>query len=339
MNETLHKKIDAFVTQQMKKEHTPGVALGVFRRGRFIYAKGYGFANLEQRTGIYRDTLFQSGSLGKQFTATAVMILAEQGKLSLDHSLATYLELPKSWRGITIRQLLTHTAGTGDYQETFDYRKDYSEADLLQHIIKSPLQFTRGEQWYYSNFGYVLLGILVRHVTGMFYGDFLQRMVFGPAGMTTARIISEADIIPRRAAGYEVEKGKLVNQAWVAPSLCTPADGSLYLSLRDYAKWDAALWTEQLLKQTSLEQMWTPVRLNNRKVAVPYKKQPWGYGFGWFVSLKGPKIVWHDGSWQGFKTAFYRYLDDELSIVALANCAASNPNTIVKYVASLLRDS
>ena len=126
-----------------------------------------------------------------------------------------------------------------------------------------PLAFPPGTNWSYSNLGYLTLGILIHRVTGTFYGDVLQARIFRPLGMQTTRIMSEADIIPNRAAGYRLVKGELKNQEWVSPALNTTADGSLYFSILDLAKWDAALYTEKLLKRSSLEQMWTVVKLNN----------------------------------------------------------------------------
>ena len=146
--------------------------------------------------------------------------------------------------------------------------------------------------------------------------------------MSTARIISETDIVPNRAAGYRLVNGQLKNQNWVSPSLNTTADGALYLTVYDMAKWDAALYTEKLLKRSSLEQMWTPVKLNDGKT--------YPYGFGWAVGeVRGHWIVEHGGAWQGFKSYIARYLDDKLTIVLFANQARTNPGKLVHDVAAL----
>ena len=176
--------------------------------------------------------------------------------------------------------------------------------------------------------GYVMLGILVSKVTGKFYGDFLQERIFKPLGMNTARIISEADIVPNRAAGYRQVKGELKNQEWVSPSMNTTADGSLYLTVLDMAKWDASLYTEKLLKKSSLDQMWTPVKLSTGKVQQ--------YGFGWsFGEVRGHKIIEHGGAWQGFTSHIARYVDDKLTVIVLANRAGANPTTIAHGIAGL----
>jgi CubicO group peptidase (beta-lactamase class C family) len=240
-------------------------------------ARGYGLANVEHQVPVKPETIFQSGSMGKQFTATAVMMLVEEGKLSLDDKITKFFtDAPEAWRNITVRHLLTHTSGMTDYPQDFDLRRDYTEDELYARIKPIPLAFQPGEKWSYSNLAYVMLGLLIHKVSGKFYGDFLQERVFQPLGMTTARVISEADIVPNRAAGYRVTNGQLKNQSWVSPSLNTTADGALYLTVYDMAKWDAALYTEKLLKRSSLEEMWTPVKLNDGKTHP--------YGFGWALA-------------------------------------------------------
>jgi CubicO group peptidase (beta-lactamase class C family) len=200
-------RVDEYVTSEMQKERIPGLSLAVIKDGQIILAKGYGLANVELQVPAKPETVFQSGSMGKQFTATAVMMLVEEGKLSLDDKITKYFtDAPASWQNITVRHLLTHTAGTTDYPRDFDLRRDYTEAELLRRAQAIPLTFQPGEKWSYSNLGYVVLGILIHKVSGEFYGDFLQERVFQPLGMTTARIISESDIVPNRAGGYRLGK-------------------------------------------------------------------------------------------------------------------------------------
>lgn len=236
------------VRAEMQKQHIPGVALLVSRNGRPIRAEGYGLFNVELQVAVQPETIFQSGSVGKQFTATAVMMLVEAGKVGLEDSLTRYFpEAPAWWKDVTVRELLSHTAGFTDYPDDFDMRKDYSEEDLLKIVGAIPPAYAPGTKWNYSNLGYLTLGILIHRVTGEFYGDFLQRRIFKPLDMSTTRIISEADIVPNRSAGYRWVGGQLKNQEWVSPLLNTTADGSLYFSVLDLAKWDAALYTEKLL--------------------------------------------------------------------------------------------
>jgi CubicO group peptidase (beta-lactamase class C family) len=159
------------------------------------------------------------------------MMQVEAGKLDLDAPLSRYLpDAPPTWQGIHARHLLTHTSGIPDYtDEHVDLRRDYTEDELLRVAYTLPLDFVPGAQWRYSNTGYLVLGALIRKVSGQFYGDVLHDRVFVPLGMKTARIISEADIVPHRAAGYRLEKGEIKNQEWVAPTINTTADGALHL--------------------------------------------------------------------------------------------------------------
>ena len=282
------------------------------------------------------ETVFQSGSVGKQFTATAVMMLVEEGKVGLDDSLTKYFDdAQPAWKDVTVRELLSHTAGLGDYPKDFNFRKDWTEDELLKLVESIPLAYPPGTKWAYSNLGYLTLGILIRRVTGEFYGDFLQQRIFQPLDMRSTRIISEADIVANRSAGYRLVKGELKNQEWVAPMVNTTADGSLYFSILDLAKWDAALYREKLLKSSSLDLMWTPVKLKNGR-ANSGRPNTGGYGFGWFIEdRQGHRCIHHDGSWQGFETAIDRYVDDQLTVVVLTNLADAEPGKISRHVAEM----
>jgi len=315
----------------MQRQHIPGLSLLVARDGRILRAQGYGLSNVELQVPVKPETVFQSGSVGKQFTATAVMMLVEAGKIHLDDPITNYFkDAPAAWRQVTIRELLSHTAGFTDYPDKFDFRKDYTEADLLKIVEAIPLALPPGANYSYANLGYLTLGVLIHQVTGEFYGDFLQERIFRPLGMSTTRIISEADIVPNRAAGYRLVKGELKNQEWVSPTLNTTADGALYFSILDLAKWDAALYTEKLLHRSSLEQMWTPAKLLNGQ------PNPGDYGFGWRIAKKnGHKLLDHGGAWQGFEVHISRYVDDKLTVVVLTNLADADPGKIADHVAGL----
>ncbi len=309
----LSARIDRYIKAEMRRQQIPGVSLAVVRNGKIALLRSYGLSNVEHQVPVKPETVFQSGSIGKQFTATAIMILVEEAKLSLDDKISKYFrEAPESWKNITVRHLLTHTSGMGDYPPDFDLRRDLTEEEYLAAIKSVPLAYPTGAKWDYSNLGYVTLGILIRKITGKFYGDFLAERIFQPLGMTTARVISEPDIVPNRAAGYRLEKGELKNQEWVSPSTNTTADGSLYFTILDLAKWDAALYTDKLLKQSSLAQMWTPVKLDSGK--------PKAYGFGWHTDeIHNRRVVYHGGAWQGFKSFIVRFPGDKLSLIFFAN--------------------
>jgi CubicO group peptidase (beta-lactamase class C family) len=306
-------RIDRVIEQQMDANKIPGVSLAVLRNGKIVLLKSYGLANVEHQVPVKPETIFQSGSMGKQFTAAAVMLLVQENKLSLDDRISKYFpDAPESWKDITVWNLLTHTSGLGDYPADIDLRRDYTEDEYFASFKKAPLDFAPGSSWNYSNVGYVTLGILIRKVTGKYYGDFLKERIFEPLGMTTARIISEADIVPNRAAGYRLVEGALKNQEWVSPSTNSTADGSLYLSILDLAKWDAALYTDKLLTHASREKIWTAARLSDGTTK--------DYGFGWHLAdLHGRRAVFHGGAWQGFKTFIVRFLEAKLTIIFLAN--------------------
>jgi CubicO group peptidase (beta-lactamase class C family) len=320
-----------YVKAEMQRQHIPGLSLLVVRSGKIVRAEGFGLSNVELQVPVTPETVFQSGSVGKQFTATAVMMLVEEGKVGLDDPLTKYFaDAPASWKDVTVRQLLSHTAGFGDYPKDFNFRKDWTEDEELKLIEGIPPAYPPGTSWAYSNFGYVTLGILIHRVTGEFYGDFLQQRILRPLGMESTRIISEGDIVPNRAAGYRLVKGELKNQEWVAPLVNTTADGSLYFTILDLAKWDAALYTEKLLKRSSLDLMWTPAKLKNGQ---PNKGN---YGFGWFIDDRhGHRCIHHNGAWQGFETAIDRYVEDQLTVVALSNLEDAEPGKITQHVAEL----
>jgi CubicO group peptidase (beta-lactamase class C family) len=330
-NTRLSEAVSDYVKKEMQAQHIPGLSLLVAKDGKIIRAEGFGLSNVELQVAAKPETIFQSGSVGKQFTATAVMMLVESGKVGLDDPLTKYFpDAPPTWKEVTVRELLSHTGGFGDYPKDFNFRKDWTEAELIKLVEGIPFAYPPGTKWAYSNLGYLTLGVLIHRVTGEFYGDFLQERIFRPLGMTSTRIINEADIIPNRAAGYRLVKDELKNQEWVAPAINTTADGSLYFSVIDLAKWDAALYTEQLLKRSSFDLMWTPVKLKDGSV------NKGAYGFGWFIEERdGHHCVHHDGSWQGFETAIDRYVNDRLTVIVLTNLAGANPGKITRHVAEM----
>lgn len=324
-------EVTEYVHAEMARQKIPGLALLVARHGKPVRMEGYGLADVELNVSVTPDTLFQSGSVGKQFTASGVMLLVEEGKLSLDDPLSKFFpQGPAWWKQVTVRELLSHTAGFTDYPKDFDLQKDYTEDQLLRIVEAIPPAYAPGTSWSYSNLGYLTLGILIHRVTGEFYGDFLQQRLFKPLNMSTVRIISEADIILNRASGYRLLNGQLKNQEWVAPMLNTTADGSLYFSIVDLAKWDAALYSDVALKNATRQQMWTVATLRN---GAPNSGH---YGLGWFVeSRDGHRVVEHEGQWQGFETQISRYLDEDLTVVVLTNLGSAQPQRIADRVAAM----
>jgi len=337
--DAISDQVDRAVESQRSAQRIPGLALAVCRNGQVIKATGYGLANVELDAKVTPETIFQTGSVGKQFTAIAVMMLVEEGKIAIDDKISKYIpESPEKWSKVTVRNLLTHTSGIADYggeedtmgKGVINFRKDYTEEELVRAFSTMPIDFAPGDKWKYSNTGYVLLGIIIHRVTGRFYGDVLQERIFMPLGMTSTRIISESDIVPHRSSGYRLVKGELKNQEWVSPTLNTTADGALYTNVLDLAKWDAALYQRKFLKPSSYDAMWTPVKLNDGKT--------YPYGFGWSIQDEaGHHIVSHDGAWQGFTMTIARFLDNGLTVIVMTNLDEnnSNPSKIVAEVAKI----
>jgi CubicO group peptidase (beta-lactamase class C family)/imidazolonepropionase-like amidohydrolase/Tol biopolymer transport system component len=326
--------VDRVAQAQMAALHVPGMAVAVVRGARVLVAKGYGLASIEQNVAVTPETMFESGSLGKQFTAAGVMTLVEAGTLALDASIRTYLpDAPASWQPITVRHLLTHTSGVPDYTgDQLDYRKAYTERELLALSYALPLEFPAGARWNYSNTGYVVLGILIHTVTGMPYWEYLRQRLFTPAGMPTIRIISESTIVPHRASGYLVDSTGYVHQNWVSPELNTTADGSMLMSLRDMMAWNEVVRRRAVLSASSWDALQKPVRLRSGN--------SYPYGMGWFVdSLRGEQVLQHGGAWQGFRTQFSRFSHGDLAVIVLANSRTASTDVIANAIAAAVDTS
>jgi CubicO group peptidase (beta-lactamase class C family) len=322
--------IDDFVEAERIRQRIPGLSLAIVRDGQINKSKGYGLANVELNVAASPDTIYQSGSIGKQFTAAAILLLAEEQKLDLDDSISDYLsDTPEAWNAVTIRHLLTHTSGVGDVYQTLDLQHDASPDELLAKAAEVEVEFEPGEKWEYSNTGYMLLGFVIETITGSSYHEFLSERIYRPAAMKSARGISEADLVPNRAAGYRLVEGEIKNHEWVAPSLNTTADGSTYLSAIDLANWSIALESEVILRQSSKDTMWSPIELNDGST--------YPYGFAWYLGgTEGHKELSHGGAWQGFTTYFTRFVDDRVAVIVLTNLADADPDKIAEGVARLV---
>jgi CubicO group peptidase (beta-lactamase class C family) len=322
--------VDEQFRAALARERIPGAALLVVRDATVRRISTYGLANVELGVPVRHDTMFQSGSLGKQFTAAAVLLLQERGRISLADRAARYLgPVPESWADITVRQLLDHTAGLHDSEEDggeiFDLRREYTDEELLGVAQRFPLNYPPGTRWKYSNMGYILAGIVVTRVTGRFYGDFLATEIFQPLGMRTARIISDADIIPHRAAGYLRTAQGIRNQDFASAALNATADGSLYLSVDDWARWIAAMDRQRLLSPASWSALWEPTRLSDGSLTEH------GFCFD-SVSIAGRPALEFDGSWQGFRTAIARDPRSRTTVMVLLNLADADPLPLARQV-------
>jgi CubicO group peptidase (beta-lactamase class C family) len=339
------KAVDAFIAKAMAERKIPGMAVGIYSRGEILLAKGYGLANVELNVPVKPETVFQTGSVGKQFVSAAIMMLVEEGKVSLDDSVTKYFpEAPASWKPILLRNLLSHTSGLAEYESDdrtgpngpFYMRLDFTENELVTKVEALPIDFAAGEKWDYRNTNYFLLGVLIHKVTGKPYYEFLNERIFKPLGMRSTRLDTQRDIIPDRAAGYELVDGALKNQDWVSPTFNSTADGTLYSTVLDMAKWDAELYGTQLLKQSSLDRIWTVFSLNNGEANAV------GYGFAWMIgNQNGHKRIEHGGAWAGYTCKIARYPDDGLTIVVLTNLDAEHASVgpMPHMIAGLVEDA
>jgi len=316
--------IDTYIETQMRALHIPGVSLAVVRDGRIVKAKGYGLANIEANSAATPKTVYEIGSLTKQFTATAVMMLIEERKVSLDDKITKYFpDAPPAWNRITVRHLLSHTSGIQNhvavpgylnrFKTNLSFETTPSREEILKEFFKLPSEFEPGETWAYDNTGYYLLGFVVEKASGKSYYQFLHERIFKPLGMNATRSTDTRPIVPHRASGYEWAGDKFENRPPLLPTIAFSA-GTILSTVEDMAKLDAALYTEKLLKKSSLEQMWTPAKTNDGALAS------FDYGFGWFIdSYHSHRIVQHAGGTPGFSSVIYRFTDDKLTIIILSN--------------------
>jgi D-alanyl-D-alanine carboxypeptidase len=308
-------RVDDYIKKQMQRQHIPGLSLAIVRDGKILKARGYGLANVEMNVPATPSTVYQLASVTKQFTATAIMLLAQEGKISLDDKIDKHVDgTPDIWKEITVRHLLTMTSGIKDYLSLppENDRQDTTLDKIVQRVTGLPLDFAPGEKYKYSNTNYVLLAIIIQKTSGQPYDAFLAERVFKPLGMTATRRTSLNDVIPYRAAGYTRANDTWQNSAYLNPTLWDNGDGGMLSSVLDLAKWDAALYRDTILTAPSRQQMWTPGKLNDGKTHA--------YGFGWGVDRsQGHRRIWHSGGRPGTSTIISRYVDDKLTVIILAN--------------------
>ena len=307
--------LDDSISNMMERGQIPGVVYAVSSNGQVVHAQAYGLADLELHVPMILESAVEIGSISKQFTATGIMLLVQEGKLGLDDPIELYIDiLPERWHGITVRQLLTHTSGIPDYEAIFgyeSYRNIYTPREIIDIGNSQPPDFPPGTDYSYSNTGYFLLTMILERVSGEKFEEFLQARIFGPLGMTATRNSDPSAIIPNRASGYWLNDGDLENRDPIQPS-STGGAGTIVSTVLDMAKWDAALYTDQVLPQASLDTMWTPATLVDGSRT--------NYGFGWSVSpYRGHRRQSHSGQTAGYLTSFVRFPDDSLAIMVFSN--------------------
>jgi CubicO group peptidase (beta-lactamase class C family) len=334
---TVQESVDNYLQAEMQRQKIPGLSLAIVKNGKPFYVKSYGVATLEHAVPTLPRTVYQIGSIGKQFTAVAVMMLVNEHRLNLDDPLSKYLpEIPPSWSHISLRLMLNHQSGipqfTTPQRQLLDLAHDYTDDELIHLAASQPLDFEPGTDVSYSDTGYVLLGFVVNRVAGQFYGDLLQQRVFAPLGMSRTRVISDTDIIVDRASGYEkTVDGTLRNQTAVSPALNRTADGSLYSTVLDLMKWDRALDGDAVLPHAQLERMW---QIDAHRDG---QRPLYHYGYGWENNtLGGHQIIEYDGNWQGFQAVMSRYTAPKITVIILTNLALCRTERLAHTVAGIV---
>lgn len=315
-------RIDSYVRRSMARNKVPGLTLLVLRQGKPIKSAGYGFAQLENRVPASPATHFEIASITKQFTATAVMMLVQAGKLSVEDPVSKFIPgVPPEWNTMKVRHLLNHSSGLVDFG--WDPMK-LSSAPMLRYsaeqqtadILRSKLLFKPGDAHSYSSSGYFLLGQIIAKASGLPYEQFIEKNILRPLGMRETRFRDATAVIPHLAQGYTLRDGRPAR--WTISDLMLSLDGDSYGGListaGDLAKWDESLYTDRLLKAKYREAMWSPTKLNNRKNVHSTLSD---VGYGWFFFNMGRHKVVHHGGTTG--TMIARVPKEHLTVIVLSN--------------------
>ncbi len=328
--------IDRAVAEAMAAQQIPGLALGVVRDGRLVLARGYGIANLEHNVPVTPETVFKIGSVSKQFLAAGVLLLAQDGKLALDDPVSRHLAgTPPTWEPITLRHLLSHTAGVIREGPAYTPIRSQPDSVVVQSAFGAPLLFAPGTGWQYCNVCYFALADVIRIRGGQPWPEFMAERVFRPAGMLDTRTTTTTELVPRRASGYVWQAGQF------APAPEVPGlrpSGAFLSTVRDLARWDSVLTRGALLSSASRDEMWTPARLADGTPArAGDGDDPPGYGLGWQIgTLDGRRRIHHGGSLPGFRAQYARYPDQGLAVIVLTNADGARPAAIEAAVARLI---
>ena len=329
-NDELVKAVDSIAEKALSRPIT-GLSIGIMKEGRIVLSRGYGFSELEKKLAATEQTRYQIGSITKQFTAAAIMRLAEQKKLRLDDSITKYLpEFPTQGHNVTIRHLLNHTSGIKSYSDYFHVldppvtTTSVSPEQILASIKDKPFDFKPGEQFAYNNSGYFLLGLIIERDSGESYAKYLAEQFFTPLKMTSTSFCGVAPntAIPR---GYS-SKGFELIKAPVATMSVSFAAGALCSTVGDLLVWQQALANGKALSPASLQQMTALTKLASGEFLE--------YGFGlWVSKYQGHRAIWHAGGISGFNSQMAHYPDERLTIVVLTNTFPAGAEEIERGIA------
>jgi D-alanyl-D-alanine carboxypeptidase len=313
--------LDDRVKGIMERQHIPGMAVVVIKNGQVQELKGYGVTDITTKQPVSPDTKFAIGSNTKQFTAMAIMMLVEEGKVSLDKPISQYLSnLPPQLAPLTLRQLLSHTSGIAD--DNF-WRKRSQPKDFIR-VVQPKLDFPPGESWSYSNGGFVLAGLVIEQVSGQTYSNFVRDRIFTPLGMNQTQ--AKLEPVPNLATGY-AWKDRL-DKIDLPEDQLPYAAGNIISTASDMAKWVQALDQGKLLNAASYQQLWTDTTLKNGRST--------GYGLGWGVGrFKGHSRTVHGGAVGGYSSGLIRYPKDRLDVIILSNNINVNGPQVSISIASV----
>jgi D-alanyl-D-alanine carboxypeptidase len=322
-------QIDDLLVTEMRTRRIPGAALALIQHGVVVKTACYGLANLELGMPVTTNTVFEIGSITKQFTAACILLLQQQGKLSVEDRIASYLKnTPAAWSNITIRHLLTHTSGIKSYTglDGFEWRRHLTQDQFIKRLGEQEMEFLPGAAWRYSNSGFNLLGYIVENVSGTNYLQFLRGQLLQPLGMSATTDRNPSVLIPNRAAGYEQTNQIHINRDYDLTDVFSA--GALVSTISDLARWNAALDSTNLLSAASKASMWQPQTLNDGK--------PTRYGFGWFIeTIEKHRVIGHGGATSGFSASIQRFQDDQLTVLLLTNTDEMIATSLARQVALL----
>ncbi len=325
-------RIDSAVRADIEARHIPGLQIAVVKYGLILKKANYGYANLEDRVPVTDSTRFSIASMSKAFTCAGILLLMEDGKLSLDDSVGKYLDsLPAVWSGITLRMLMNHTSGLWDdwdnKDDIFFYTND-TDSSFLTAFKTQPLKFRPGQGFSYSC-GPFLLGLVIAKVSGESYPDFMKHRIFEKLGMTNSCINDADSIIPNRAAGYIMKDQKIVHGRQISAVAQARGDVGVLTTLTDMLKWYTALQDTSLLKQSSIDLMFSPGLLNDSsKIA---------YGLGWYLGpFRDHALISHTGAFRtGYSSVMDMYPEDHVGIIILSNLQGAHTNQLAKNIVGL----
>jgi CubicO group peptidase (beta-lactamase class C family) len=316
--------IDDYVRARMQEFNLPGVSIAIVDQGKVVRTSGYGMADPARQVAATPDTVYKIASVSKQFMATAILLLAQEGKLSVDDPVRRHLtSTPAAWEGVTIRHLLTHTSGIVRESPAFRPMEAAPDLAIIEGAYGEPVRSAPGTKWEYCNVGYYVLGQIVSRVSGRPWAAFIKARILDPAGMTETVPTNAVPRSARHAVGYGGKDNKAPAEEWVAlrPS------GAFASTVGDLAKWDAVLGSERLLTAASKREMWTPVRLNDGTT------HPYGFGLHVATLPGGRRVAWHSGGLPGFASHYGRYLDDGVTVIVLTNGNDADPTAIGRGLA------